>query len=307
MTKTKREKHSFDIPPILLLVFNRPKETQRLFSVLQAQKPKQLYIAADGPRGIGGDLEKCKKVREILSKIDWDCKVKKLYREENVGLEKGLGEALSWFFNQVQMGIVLEDDCIPNPTFFNFCSVMLHRYKDNPEIMAVNGSSFLPPQVQNSQSYYISKYVHFWGWASWKRAWKLYDPTMKDWPVFKQSNSFRDRLPNKWERHYFSMLFDSTYKGRTNSWGYRWLYSVWKNNGRSISPGVNLIQNIGFNKDATHPVIRKFELMTTPIKNSATEASKAFAMSADKKTAQRYYAISPLMILALKLFYALKK
>lgn len=295
------------IPPVLLLVFNRPDETKKVFEVIRLVKPKHLYIVADGPREGKNDERKCERVRSIVSTVDWDCSVKKLYREKNRGLEKGLGEAITWFFDQVESGIVLEDDCVPDETFFEYCAQMLERYKNDEHIMVVNGSSFLPTHMQNKDNYYYSKYVHFWGWASWRRAWRLFDPTMKQWPVFKESNDFRHLFRNRWERVYFTMIFDSTFLGKTNSWGYRWLYSVWLNNGKAISPGVNLIRNVGFTKDATHKVLRTFELPTDPITSIPKILSERESQKADAFTAQRYYAISPLMIAALTTFYLFKK
>jgi len=178
---------------------------------------------------------------------------------------------------------------------------MLTKYKNDPLIMVINGSNFLDRVLQHSNAYFLSKFAHFWGWATWKRAWEKYDASMADWSQLKNNPSFLNTFTSVWERWYFTILFDATYKDKTNSWGYKWLYSIWKNGGRGITPGVNLVKNIGFTKEATHKFIRKFEFESTPISGSVKLIDRH---DFDRLTAKKYYAISPLMVLAQWLYYS---
>jgi len=162
--------------PILFLVFNRPNTTQRVFNVIRQVKPKQLFVAADGPRrDKGADEEKCEATREIVKQIDWDCEVKTLFREENLGCGKAVSSAITWFFENVEEGIILEDDCLPNLDFFGYCEELLDRYRDNREVMFIGGDNFQKGKKWGDASYYFSAYNHVWGWATWKRTWDIYD------------------------------------------------------------------------------------------------------------------------------------
>lgn len=175
-------------------------------------------------------------VREIVSQIDWDCEVFHLYRRENLGLEKAVSSSITWFFSHENEGIILEDDCVADPSYFAFAARMLAKYRHDERVMAINASTFLPESMQNQSRYYFSRYPHFWGWASWKRAWMKYDGEMQDWPKIKAGDVFKNRYQSKWHKAYFEMIFEATYLHTTNSWGYRWFYSVWKNQGISITP-----------------------------------------------------------------------
>ena len=156
--------------PILFIIFNRPDTAKKVFKKIQKIEPKQLFIAADGPRkNKPEDVELCKQTREILNGINWDCELITLLREENVGCKKGPADAISWFFEHVEEGIILEDDCLPSDSFFPFCEELLEKYRYDTRIMHIGGSIQLP-DYENPDSYYFSRLSHVWGWATWKRA-----------------------------------------------------------------------------------------------------------------------------------------
>lgn len=173
---------SFNVP-ILFIIFNRPETTKAVFHEIRKNQPFQLFVAADGPRReIFEDIENCRKVREIIQLIDWECNVQTLFRDENLGCKIAVSSAIDWFFSQVDEGIILEDDCLPDQSFFPFCQELLEKYRYDAKIMMIGGSNFQFNKNKFEYSYYFSRYFHIWGWASWKRAWQFYDVEMKAWP-----------------------------------------------------------------------------------------------------------------------------
>ena len=238
---------------VLFLVFNRPDTTKKVFEAIKAVKPPRLYIAADGPRiNRLGELEKVKSVREIVSKIDWDCEVKTLFREENLGCKYAVSSAITWFFDHEEQGIILEDDCLPNSDFFWFCDEMLYRYKENDNIWVITGNNFQNGVVRGDGSYYFSRYVHIWGWASWRRAWNNADMNIRFWPEWRTSSSWMGFWRDSVVRNYWEKIFDQMYRAEIDTWDYPWLASVWYQGGLTVTPNVNLVSNIGFGPDATH-------------------------------------------------------
>jgi len=232
--------------PILFIIFNRPETTKKVFDTIRAAKPKKLFIAADGPRdGKTGEKELCIETRKIIENIDWDCEIKTLFREKNLGCGKAVSEAITWFFQNVEEGIILEDDCLPSPSFFDFCEKMLERYRNENKIMMISGSNPATSLPDLESDYYYSKAYSIWGWATWRRAWNLYDKRMIDWPTQKNSDLLTNFYPNKRVQDYFWIAFDNTYNDRIDTWDYQWTYTCIKNNGLNIIPKYNMISNIG--------------------------------------------------------------
>lgn len=242
--------------PILFLIFNRPDTTQRVFNAIRQVKPKQLFVAADGPRcDKVGDEEKCEASRKIVKQIDWDCEVKTLFRNENLGCGKAVSSAITWFFENVEEGIILEDDCLPNLDFFSYCEEMLGYYRNNKEVMFIGGDNFQKDKKWGGASYYFSAYNHVWGWATWKRVWNIYDfklDSIKDSDIDNILNYyFYSVCQIKYWKNIFKRM-----KGNNpiDTWDYQLTFSIWKNKGISIIPNVNLVTNIGFDDVATHTV-----------------------------------------------------
>lgn len=239
--------------PILLVVFNRPSVTKTIFNQIRKIKPKYLFVAADGPRpNKEGEESKCFETRKITENINWDCKVKRLYRKNNLGCGKGVSSAIEWFFENVEEGIILEDDCLPDKSFFDFCQEMLSVYKKNDQVMLISGDNFLPHFKHNSKIHYLSRYVHIWGWATWKDRWKEYDFRMSDWSKLSLLDKFKYIDGNMWEKIYWMSAFESVANKHVDTWDYQWVYSIMKNKANSVVPGTNLITNLGFNSESTH-------------------------------------------------------
>ncbi len=243
---------SFDTP-ILFLVFNRPDVTKIVFEKIRKQKPKYLFIAADGPRILNNeDEENCLAVKEIFNEIDWDCELKTLYRIDNLGCKNAVSSAIDWFFDQVEEGIILEDDILPDDSFFPFCSKMLEHYRSDEKVMHISGFNVCGTWKEKKQSYHFSYFGGIWGWASWRRAWKHYDVNILDWNDKQLQNNILEKYFPKEMRVARKNLYDDLYNGKINTWDYQWTFARLIYNGMSVIPSKNLVINIGFNIDATH-------------------------------------------------------
>lgn len=241
--------------PILFIIFNRPDTTQKVFEQIRAIKPKKLFIAADGPRKDRvGELEKCLEVRKIVSRIDWPCELRTFFSHENLGPFWGPVKAITWFFTEVEEGIILEDDCLPDSSFFTFCEKMLNYYRDVPQVMHISGSNLQFGQKFGEKDYYFSKYTHVWGWATWKRAWQHYFDIEKICGFeLPELESFLVKISrNKKEATFWIRKFSAIHQRKRNGiWDYQWNFTVWYMNGLAVVPNANLISNIGFREDAT--------------------------------------------------------
>lgn len=240
--------------PILFLIFNRPDTTQKVFDRIREIKPKYLYVAADGPRETKeGEKEKCEATRSIINNIDWDCEVKTLFREENMGCKIAVSSAITWFFDNVEQGIILEDDCLPHPSFFKYCETLLEKYKDVEEVMHIGGNNFSYKRNWFKQEqYYFSAYSLIWGWATWRRAWLKFDINLSNYESLFASEQITHYLKSPEEINYWKERLERVKYQDFNTWDYSWYYSIWQNNGKCISPFKNLVKNIGFGDEATH-------------------------------------------------------
>ncbi|BAZ45772.1 hemolytic protein HlpA-like protein [Chondrocystis sp. NIES-4102] len=239
--------------PIVFIIFRRPDTTQKVFEAIRQAKPPKLLVIADAPRSNNlAEAEKCAAAREIINQVDWDCEVLKNYAEVNLGCAKRITTGLNWVFDQVSEAIILEDDCLPHPSFFQYCEELLEYYRYDQRIMSIAGTNFQFGVKVTDYSYYHSCYHDCWGWATWKRAWKYYDFEMKLWSKLGNSNFLAEHLVTNKAAKYWGKYFQLTYEGNKDSWFYRWLFACWVQNGLSIVPNVNLVSNIGFGLDGTH-------------------------------------------------------
>jgi hypothetical protein len=247
------------IPPyalntaVLFLVFNRLDTTKQVFETIRQAKPPRLYIAADGARDAKeGEADKVQAVRNfVMQNIDWDCEVKTLFREKNLGCKYAVSGAITWFFENEEQGIILEDDCLPSQSFFWYCEELLNKYKYDDSIYLVSGDSRGSESFGMQEDYSFCKYPLIWGWASWARVWETYDPEISDWP------SCRNILPYDISKYasttrFWKGVFDRVYKKEIDTWDYQFSYLLLKNKAKCIVPKFNLISNIGFGAEATH-------------------------------------------------------
>lgn len=241
--------------PVLFLVFNRPDTTQKVFEAIRQARPSRLYIAADGPRSERlGEAEKVQAVRDyVMNHIDWPCEVKTLFRDSNLGCRLAVSTAIDWFFENEPEGIILEDDTLPDATFFRFAEELLSRYREDERVMIISGDYFHGSAYQPTHSYFFSRHIHIWGWASWRRAWRHYDHDMAQWPTLRNTDWLLTVGDGNQDfQRYWTRIFDVAYAGEIDSWGYRWVFSCWAQSGLGILPNCNLVTNIGFGENATH-------------------------------------------------------
>ena len=275
--------------PILLLIYNRPRLTQLVFNEISKEKPTRFFIAADGPKfGDEYDKKMCKETRKIIEKIDWECDLSILFREQNLGCRIAVSSAIDWFFENVEEGIILEDDCLPHPSFFKYCEELLSWYENNNQIMIISGNNLQFGLQRGAYSYYFSRSPHTWGWATWRRAWQSYDGDMKLWPYLRKTHWLEDILANARYAKLFNRLFNRTYSGLLDTWDYQWVYSIWIRNGITILPNVNLVSNIGFGEDATHTKVKNSVYANIPIEKMNFPLQHPLEIRLDYD-ADRYY------------------
>lgn len=220
---------------------------------LREAEPPKLFVAADGPRtDQPDDAERCERARDVATHVDWDCNVHTLFRDENLGCKKAVSSAITWFFDHVEEGIILEDDCVPHCTFFPYCSHLLERYRGDERVMVVSGNNFQPARRSYDASYYFSAYSHCWGWATWKQSWEHYNGDLETWSELREKEWLQGWLGSEAIAQYWKSIFDRVARGDIDSWAYAWTFSCWTQHGLSVLPSKNLVTNIGFGAHATH-------------------------------------------------------
>ena len=242
--------NNFDIP-ILILTYNRPELLKRVFKKVAKIKPTKIYVVSDGPKD-SEDLLKVEESREFLASKDKEFEIICLYREKNLGCRKSVSNGITWFFDQEEMGIILEDDCLPSESFFEYCKELLHKYKSDNRIYSISGFNQQNEWKTENADYFFSSLGNCWGWASWRRCWKDYDVDIKDFSKFVQSNGFQNSLGLHLGNIKQTMIHNGVIDNTSDSWALQWGYLRHKNHGLTCIPSRSLIQNIGFGKDATH-------------------------------------------------------
>ncbi len=233
--------------PIVYIIFNRPNHTKKTFEVIRKLKPTKLFIIADGPRSdFTDDKKNCLETRRIVDNIDWECEIFKNYEISNIGPKKKITTGLNWVFEHVDRAIILEDDCLADSGFFDYCEELLNYYEKNNKIWIISGNNFQNGNWRGKDSYFFSKYPHTWGWATWKRAWTHYTDNIPFWDTWKHSQSWKNLMQDKVERKYWEKIFNRVYSGSdTYAFDYAWVANIWYNEGITVAPNVNLVSNIG--------------------------------------------------------------
>jgi hypothetical protein len=198
------------------------------------------------------EKEVCNKTRKIIDTINWDCNVKTNYNHINLGCKISVSNAINWFFSEENEGVILEDDCLPSLDFYKFCSLMLVRHRDDNNIGSITGTKISPLKSYYKNDSFASKYPNVWGWATWKRVWNKYDVCIENWESDWQINNIDNYLNNKETSIYWKNIFTKVYNGEIDTWDYQFIFLFLKEKFKCIVPNYNLIQNIGFDSEATH-------------------------------------------------------
>jgi hypothetical protein len=200
------------------------------------------------------DFKKCASARAIIERVDWQCEILRNYSETNLGCKKRVSTGLDWVFENVKEAIILEDDCLPHPSFFIFCEELLERYRNDSRVSQIGGTNFQFGRKRNEYGYYFSRNHHIWGWATWRRAWANYDVDMFLWPEIRDDDWLLDWLGNDRLEKWWACMFEKVYKGEIDTWDFQWVFSNWVQGMLSVIPNVNMVSNIGFGPEATHTI-----------------------------------------------------
>lgn len=239
--------------PVALLVFSRPETTARVFEAVRAARPRLLLVVADGPRpDRPGEAERCAATRAVIERVDWPCEVRTHYAERNLGCRLRVSSGLDWVFDQAEEAVILEDDCVPHPTFFRFAQEMLARHRHDDRVGVVSGNNFQVSPWRTGASYGFSRYPFIWGWATWRRTWRRYDVGLGRWPALRYEGWLRNVLGDAQAERHWTRTFDRTYRGETDTWDYQLTFMLWAENQLNVLPAWNLVTNVGFGEGATH-------------------------------------------------------
>ncbi|MBT0571747.1 glycosyltransferase family 2 protein [Curvibacter sp. CHRR-16] len=240
--------------PVAFIIFNRPDTTARVFAEIAKARPPRLLVVGDGARANRPDeAERVAATRAIINAVDWPCTVETNFSETNLGCKQRVSSGIDWVFERVEEAIILEDDCLPEPSFFRFCQEMLERYRADKRIGMISGDNFQDGHQRNGDSYYFSRYSHIWGWASWRDRWQdSYDVNLTIWPLLRDQGWLKDALGSAIEAKVWSSLFDRMHAGQIDTWDFQWVCANFVHSRLVILPNVNLISNIGFGDGATH-------------------------------------------------------
>jgi hypothetical protein len=253
--------------PILLITFNRPEHTAKVLVSIKKQRPERMFVFRDGPRlDFPDDAQKCSAVDKlILREIDWDCELETCIEPKNLGCGYGPAKAITWFFDQVEQGIVLEDDCLPSDSFFDYCEVLLDRYRDDNTIYMITGTNPLKRWRRGKASYLYAYMGNSLGWASWRRAWEKFDYALENWGASEGKITLKNNVGSVFFDH-FADHFEQIYQNKPSDiWDFQWLFARWAHGGKTIVPAKNLISNIGFNELATHSKNENDQLANLPV------------------------------------------
>jgi hypothetical protein len=239
--------------PVALFVFNRPALTAQVLEAVARARPTRLLVVGDGPRGDHpGDPKLVRDTRALIDRVDWPCEVLTCYSDHNLGCGRRFATGLDWVFANAEEAIILEDDCVPDHTFFRFCEELLERHRDDERVQMICGCNVTEPGRFGPYSYYFSRCYHIWGWATWSRAWRHYDYDMQGWPELRGTRWLEQLLGSRRAGRITQLLFDETYSGRIDQWDFQWVFAGWTRNAVSAIPTVNLVSNVGFGDRATH-------------------------------------------------------
>lgn len=246
------------IPPVLVLVFNRERCARAQLEELRQVRPSRLFISADGPRpGNPDDEDACRRTRAVFDEVDWPCTVHRNEYPANVGLNEAALGGVTWFFEQVDAGVILEDDTIVHPDFFRFSAELLERYKDDPRIRHITSVNVADHRSFSKDSYFFASTGQLWGWATWADRWRAIDRELSDWPLVRER--FTAPEASRVQRAHVN-IFDSAFENRRRSWVRIWYFNVMRNGGLVTTPTRNMLRNIGLGPDATHTTSRRHTL-----------------------------------------------
>jgi hypothetical protein len=251
--------------PVAFFIFNRPDVTQQVFDAIRKLKPAVLLVVGDGARSSkDGENALVEQTRKIVNQTDWNCDLRLDFVNDNLGCKRRVSSGLGWIFQQFEEAIILEDDCVPDASFFPFCQQLLERYRNDERVFSISGNNFQSGQSRCDNGYYFSKYFHCWGWASWRRVYQQIDWNLACWSQFVREGGLLSLADSSDEPNFWERILGKQANGEVDSWAYTWLASCWMNECLNVLPDVNLVSNIGFSESATHTRSSNSKLANLP-------------------------------------------
>jgi len=241
--------------PVLIIAWRRPHTLRQVINAIRLASPSLLFVACDGPNpGRPGEAEKVEAVRAVIDQeIDWPCRIERLYSDFNQGCRLGVSSAITWFFQHVDEGIILEDDCVPHPDFLPYCQLLLEQYRTDTRVWCISGGNFQRGNWRGNGDYFFGRIPLIWGWATWRRCWQYYDQDLQLWPDFRDSGLLSTVFTDPLECKYWSDIWQGLAEtSLPDTWDYQWVFTCISNGGLTALPNRNLVSNIGFGDDATH-------------------------------------------------------
>lgn len=252
--------------PVAFFIYRRPQETALVFERIARARPRKLLVVADGPK-TSDEVQACEAARAVIRRIDWDCDLETNFANENLGCRARVASGLDWVFDQVDEAIIVEDDCLPDDSFFGFCAQLLVRYRHDERVAMISGSNFAPDAFPTQYSYAFSRANLVWGWASWRRAWRAYDIGMLRWSALRDTDWLSAFSTRSEFAAYWADVFERTYAGEVDTWDYQWVFAIWAEGALSVVPRVNLVRNIGFGAGSTHKMDDLRALREIPVES----------------------------------------
>jgi len=242
-----------NLAPIAFFAYKRPEHTRRALESLSQNEgaaSSELFIYCDAARR-PEDAEAVKEVREVARSEHWCGKVNVIEHENNVGCADSIIYGVTQICQQYGRVIVLEDDLILSPYFLNYMDTALDLYRDENQVMQISGYMF-PVDLKDAKTDALFlPFTNSWGWATWQRAWKEFDPEMKGYEKLKSNKKLRSQFDLNNSYEYFSML-EAQLNGEIDAWDIRWYLSTFMLNGLTLYPKKSLVKNIGFDGSGTH-------------------------------------------------------
>lgn len=264
---------SFSCAPVVLLLFRRPGLTSQVFERIREARPSVLFLVADGPReDSNSDRDLALSTRAVVAEVDWECQVHRIYSDSNLGLKRRVSSGLDEVFSSVDSAIILEDDCVPDPSFFHYATELLARYQDEPLVGTIAGTSRVRGAMPSPFSYDFSPDLRIWGWATWARTWngfRLSGDLDRVWSA-PEGDELVSLLTGGRKISVRRMLNSSH---ALDSWALPFLAHVMSRRYLHAVPETNLVENIGFGGESTHTKFESFveqvpaERLTMPLRH----------------------------------------
>lgn len=283
--------------PVLVIIYKRAETTRKVLEALAKVKPKRIFVSANAPNpSNSADPAKVQEVRDLFDNLPWECEVTKLFRTEHLSAKLSISGGISWFFSQVEEGIVLEDDCECDPSFFYYAQELLEKYRDHPQVMHIGASNFQFGQKRGDASYYFSRYNHIWAWAGWRTTWQNFKLTPAELNKQKVYTAIDKLFVRESDRGFWKAMFNYAMSGRIDTWDYQYMFSLWAAGGIAITPQANLISNLGFGADATNSISANSRVANMAVESLAIPlthpAEVKFNEEADNYTSDDFFGVS---------------